>query len=71
MRDPHVAIMKAAKEGRGLRLSAEEVAYLATDSAIETRAEAVLSGDADGSPAPRPTRLQAFLDVSSCDGVRY
>lgn len=45
-RDPHVAIVCAAKMGRGLRLSAEEVAYLSTDDAIRERAQTVLLGEA-------------------------
>ncbi len=37
-RDPHVAIMQAAKLGRGLTLTAAEVWALAQDDAIESRA---------------------------------
>jgi hypothetical protein len=45
-RDPHVAIIEAAKRRRGIRLSAEEVAYLATDDAIVERALNVKLGEA-------------------------
>lgn len=37
-RDAHIAIMVAAAHGRGVRLSADEVAALACDDAIETAA---------------------------------
>lgn len=36
---PHQRIMRAAKAGRGLRFSADEVALLSFDDAIATRAE--------------------------------
>ena len=53
-RDPHVAIMQAAINGRGVRLSADEVAYLACDAAIETRAANIADGhlnmDTEGFP---------------------
>jgi hypothetical protein len=35
---PHQRIVKAALAGVGMRLSADEVAYLAMDDAIQTRA---------------------------------
>jgi hypothetical protein len=37
-RNPYVRIIEAAKRGVGVKLSAEEVHYLAQDSAIETAA---------------------------------
>lgn len=37
-RDGHIAIMVAAAKGRGVHLSADEVARLAMDDAIETAA---------------------------------
>jgi hypothetical protein len=49
-RDPHVAIMEAAKRRRGIRLTAEEVAYLALDDAIAERAQAVKLGEASNDP---------------------
>jgi len=38
MRNPHVAIVEAAKKGKGLRLTADEVWDLYQDSAIVIRA---------------------------------
>ena len=35
---PHQRIMRAAAKGAGVRLTAKEVAYLAMDASIETRA---------------------------------
>jgi hypothetical protein len=45
-RDPQGAIINAADMGNGLRLSASEVAYLATDDAIRERALTVTRGSA-------------------------
>ena len=54
--DPHVAIMEAAKAGRGLRLSAHEVWLLSCDDAIETRAQAVRDGTASWDHLPKGAR---------------
>ena len=42
-RDPWVAIVRAAKAGRGVRLSADEVGQLADDDAIISAAESCLT----------------------------
>jgi hypothetical protein len=39
MRNPWIAIMVAAANGRGLNLSADEVRWLSRDGAIETCAQ--------------------------------
>jgi hypothetical protein len=39
MRNPWIAIMVAADNGRGLHLSADEIGWLAQDGAIETCAQ--------------------------------
>lgn len=44
-RDVYMAIMHAAANGRGLRLTADEVLGLADDDAIETRAGNALNED--------------------------
>ena len=43
VRDPWVAIARAAKAGRGVRLSADEVGRLADDDAIISAAESCLT----------------------------
>lgn len=52
---PHQRIMKAAKAGKGLRLSAEEVQRLAADDAIAR----VASGD-DEDLGPHPEGCDCF-----------
>ena len=42
-RDPWVTIVRAAKAGRGVRLSADEVGQLADDDAIISAAESCLT----------------------------
>lgn len=42
--NPYIRIMRAAKAGRGVRLSAREVHFLSFDSAIETAAANTSSG---------------------------
>jgi hypothetical protein len=43
-RNPYIRIMQAAEQGRGVVLSANEVYYMAQDSAIETVAANLMGG---------------------------
>jgi len=55
VRDVYVAIMKAGRSGKGLRLTAEETRALSFDDAIETRADVVKHGPTNRRAFPRPT----------------
>jgi hypothetical protein len=43
--NPYIRIMRAAKAGKGVRLTAEEVRFMSLDSAIETVAANTEAGD--------------------------
>jgi hypothetical protein len=54
-RNPYIRIVEAAKRGIGVRLSADEVYYLAQDGAIETAASNIAAGDFVGAGHYRAT----------------